>query len=107
MTTPTFEDEVTRGQAQWLTSVKYDPGTREFIVGLTHDPESAATQRVVYFAEVQSVSDSWIDRDFGCMEGLLGVHEKETNSGIRYTLVTDQREIALVAGKRARIGGRI
>jgi len=103
MTTPTFEDEVTRGQAQWLTSVKYDPAAREFIVGLTHDPESAATQLVVYFAEVTLVTDSWVDRDDNCIESLIGAHEEETSSGIRYTLVTQQREITFEAGQRARV----
>lgn len=103
MATPTLEDELTRGQAQWLTLVKFDPGAREFTVGLTHDPESTATQRVAYFVEVQSVTDAWIDRDGSSMEGLLGAHEQKTSSGIRYTLVTDQREITFEAGQRARV----
>ena len=103
MSTPTFEDDATRGQAQWLTSVKYDPAARELVVGLTHDPERSETQRVLHVAEVSSVADLWIDRDDNCMETLIGAYEQKTNSCIRYTLVTDQREIVFEAGKSASI----
>ena len=68
---------------------------------MTHDPECSATQRIVRFADVPAVADSWIDRDDNCMESLIGAHERETTSGIRYSLVTDQREITFEAGKRA------
>lgn len=103
MHAPSFEDEVTRGQAQWLTSAKYDPSAKEFVVGLTHDPERSEIQRVLHFSEVQVVRDFWTDREDNCMEGLIGAHEQRTNSGLRYTLVTDQREITFEAGKRVRI----
>jgi hypothetical protein len=44
-----------------------------------------------------------MDREDHCIEGLIGTHECETSSGIRYTLVTDQREITLDTAKRAQI----
>lgn len=40
MAAPTFEDAVTQGQAQWLTTVNYDAVVKEFVIGLTHDPEA-------------------------------------------------------------------
>jgi hypothetical protein len=103
MNTPTFEDKVTQRQAQWFTYVKYDAAKRELIIGMTHDPERAETQRVLHFADVQSVTDTWHDRDDDCMETLIGADEQAARSGWRYMLVTEQREIVLEAGKSARI----
>jgi hypothetical protein len=101
--TPSFEDAVTQGRAQWLTLVKHDPIAKEFVVELTHDPERSVTQRIVRFAGVPSVEDSWIDRDDNCVETLIGAHEDQTSSGIRYVLVTDQREITFEAREKATI----
>jgi hypothetical protein len=101
--TPSFEDAVTHGLAQWLTFVKHDHITRDLVVELTHDPGSLATQRIIRFADVTTVEDCWIDRDDGCMETLMGAHENETGSDFRYTLVTDQREITFKTGKRGMI----
>jgi hypothetical protein len=101
--TPTFEDTVTQNRAQWLTLVRHDPIAKEFVVELTDDPERSVTQRIVRFAGVPSVEDSWVDRDDDCIETLIGAHEDEISSGIRYVLVTDQREITVVAGMKATI----
>ncbi|MGV3532400.1 MAG: hypothetical protein ACO1QR_08520 [Chthoniobacteraceae bacterium] len=97
---PVFEDAVTRGLAQYLTRVSHDLGAREFIVELTHDPDSE-TQRIVRFAGVSALDEFWNDREDHCMEGLLAAYEEENASGFRYLLVTDQREIALATEQLA------
>lgn len=94
---------MTQGWAQWLTLVKHDPTSKEFVVELTHDPEPSVTQRVVRFAGVASVENCWIHHEDDCMETLIGAHEEETSSGMRYVLVTDQREITFDASKKAAI----
>lgn len=72
--------------------------TQKLVVGLTRDPESSKTQRILEFHQVRSIRDYWIDRDDECMEGLLGAHETESGSDIRYVLATDQREVEVFAG---------
>src|SRR5690348_13011571 len=103
MATPDFESEVTQGKAQWLISARRDTTANEFVVELTHDPESPKVQRVIRFGDVRSVSDFWTDRDDGCQEGLLGAHERGAEPGFRYTLVTDQREIRIHTVRKAQV----
>ena len=102
MTAPDFEEAVTRGKAQWFTSFKHDSASEELIIGLTHDPEHSATQRVLEFHEVRDMEQHWMDRDDECMEALISA-EQEGDSVFRYLLVTDQREIEFRAGSRALI----
>ena len=100
LTAPALEDVITRGQARWLTSVKYELAAKELVAGLTHNPElSSDTQRVVRFSGVHPFADPWHDRDDNSMEALLGASAHATSSGIRYTLQTDQREITFDAAK--------
>ena len=103
MNTPRFEDAATQGCAQWLTLVNYDASTKEYVVELTHDPQHSVTQRVIRFAGVPSIEESWIDRDDDCMETLIAAHEDETGIGVRYVIVTDQREITFDAVNKATI----
>jgi hypothetical protein len=98
-----FEDAVTAGKAHWITSFTYDAVAGRLVVGLTHDPECSQTERVLEFDEVANISHRWTDRDDECMEGLLGAHEEESGPIIRYTLVTDQREIEVRATTRGSI----
>ncbi len=91
------------GQARWITSFAHDATTQSLVVGLTSDPETYETDRVLEFREVRSVCDHWIDRDDECMESLLGAHETQRGSDFRYVLMTEQREIEILAGTKGLI----
>lgn len=95
-----FENALTRGKAQYFTKMpEAGGGTIEF--GLTSDPETGVTQQVLTFRGVTRFSSHWTDRDESSNEGLMGAHEKIVSGGFQYCLVTDQREIEIVAEQRA------
>ncbi|MDB6172273.1 MAG: hypothetical protein JWL59_1584 [Chthoniobacteraceae bacterium] len=103
MRAPDFEQRVTRGLAHWVISVNHDPVTQKLAVELTHAPGGSKTQRVLEFADVSLLKNTWIAREEDCQEGLIGAHEEVISSGIRYAFVTDQREITFEIRTQLRI----
>ena len=98
-----FEQVLTRGLAQWITTFSHDQASRSLVVGFTHDPEHSKTERVARFAGVDKLVHRWQDRDDQCMETLIGAHETSTAGGSTYLLVTDQREIEFTAAVQANL----
>lgn len=98
-----YESAVTTGKAHWFTYFAHDPAGQKLVVGLTRDPETSETDRVLEFCKVKSIHEDWIDHDEQSIEGLLGASEEKCGPDFRYLLVTDQREIEIVAGTQGSI----
>ena len=103
MNLTSFEERVTLGYARYITSFHHDTANGSLLVGITKDTERFATDRLLRFNGVDEIQNEWIDRDDERMEGLIGVHEDKDSAWIRYTLVTEQREISFYAQKEADI----
>lgn len=101
--TQDFEQSIVRGKAHWITSFVYDPTSSKLVIALTDDPESSEPTRIVVFTDVDQLESEWTDRDDRSIESLLGAHEKEVAGLVRYLLVTDQREIAVLSRRRVEI----
>ncbi len=99
----TFEAGVTLGRAQWITSIEADEAMKRLWIGLTHHPESHATERRIEFHGVTKVVSEWSERDDGCMESILGANEDHDGQQLRYMLVTEQRALTIWASEPATI----
>ena len=98
-----FEQVLTRGLAQWLTTFSHDQANRGLVVGFTHDPEHSKTELVARFAGVDRLETRWQDRNKQSMETLIGAQETSTAEGFTYLLVTDQREIEFTAAVQSKV----
>ena len=98
-----FEQALTHGQAQWITSAVHDPAASRLVVSLTHDVAQLKARRVIEFGGIQAIEHRWTHREDNCAEGLLGAEEDAHDGRYRYLLVTDQREIEFIANYRASI----
>jgi hypothetical protein len=98
-----FEQLLTQGKTQWITSLSHDAAARRVAVGFTHHPEQPETERIARFSGVERVEARWQDREEGCMETLIGAHETSGGGFFRYLLVTDQREIEFAAAEKAKV----
>jgi hypothetical protein len=99
--TQEFEESIVRGKAHWITSVVHEPACSRLVIWLTDIEGSIKPTRAIEFSEIQQIESRWGDKDEGSMEGLLGAHEEERASLVRYLLVTDQREIELTTRRKA------
>lgn len=101
--TPSFEDRVTLGLAQWITLIETNGATGTLRIGLTHQPQNPETERCITFTGVTNVQSEWFGRDDECMESLLGIHEDHDENQLRYMFHTEQRELWIWATKSATI----
>lgn len=98
-----FEDRITRGLAQWITFVEVDEAAETVRIGLTHNPEIGATEKLITFAEVTKVDSDWFERDDDCMESVIGAHEDQIGEQMRYMFHSEQRELWIWARQIATI----
>lgn len=96
-----FEQSITRGKAHWIASVVHEPASSRLVVSFSDNVDSLRPTRAIEFFDIRQLESQWTDRREGWLEGLLGAHEEELADGIRYLLVTDQREIRVIVGRRA------
>ena len=97
-----FEQRVTEGKAQWITSISDLANSSALIVNLSHDNERFSVGRVLEFHGVQNVEILWTAREDDRLEGIVSAHEnKKDSNGFCYLLVTDQREIRINTERQA------
>jgi hypothetical protein len=96
-----FEQSITRGKAHWIASVVHEPASSRLVILFSDNEDSSTPTRAVEFFDIRQLESRWTDQREGWLEGLLGAHEEELADGIRYRLVTDQREIGMIAGRKA------
>jgi hypothetical protein len=99
--TQAFECRIVVGNAHWITSLVHEPAASRLVIELSDEEGSFEPTCAIEFIEVQRLESRWSDRDEGAIEGLLGAHEEELAGLARYLIVTDQREIEVLARRKA------
>jgi len=93
MTLESFEEQITKGKAQWIVSFEYIEDTNRITIGLTHDTENFSTEQNLIFNNVESLNSDWHDKEDNCIESIISATEELTLTKYQYYFYTDQREI--------------
>jgi hypothetical protein len=85
-----LENKIMRGNVFYLQRLRRegDALTLDFL----GDPNQNAIVRRIVFSGVQNWREEWYERD-DAIEMLIGVEERPEETGVKYALHTDQREI--------------
>ena len=93
MTLESFEEQITKGKAQWIVSFEYIENIKRVTIGLTHDTENFDTEQNLIFNNVERLNNDWHNKDDICIEGIISASEEFSLTKYHYYFYTDQREI--------------
>lgn len=93
MRSDSLEARITRGNASYLSHIKYDAEHRSLKLHFVVGPGSDVIDRILIFRSIQNYSEQFHDEGEYIIEGLIGLTEELLGDWREYCVHTDIREI--------------